>query len=446
MASETSVLEAGLAPSVRIADHRRYKFFLLFFLYVSQSIPSTFFVMAIPVLLRQGGGSLQYIGILNLLLLPVILRFVWSPIVDRYGSYRGWILAMQVGCIATMIGLGFFDWVSQFWIIFAICMAYTLLSTTQDIGVDGLAVRALAHDERPTGNAVQVAGGYFGTIVGGGAMIILFNHVGLPVNIAIICAVLIIPMLLLLPYREPVVKVEERIRPGFKAIWEVVRRPGMLRWMLVLVGYYFAPLMSMNLVRPMLVDRKVPLETIGFLFGVLSPLMGIAGCAVAPWIIRKLGRRRSLIAFTVVAVLQIGCDSLLGAGFIGIKTIYVLAAFLAFTYSFFGVLAYAIAMDKSNNGSAGTDFSVQITLLLVGQMLAGISAGFLGQALGYQKVFGIAAGMEILFLFIVMYFVRDADLEGLPQQSGPAEVSAFNPLATSPAGAYDPAGSSTELH
>lgn len=413
------------ALPARIADTRRYKFALLFFLYVSQSIPVGFFVMAIPVLLRSEGGSLAYIGVLNLLLLPHIFRFSWAPYVDRYFSYRAWILTMQTGCIATMISIAFFDWVQQFWIVFGICMAYTFISTTQDIGVDGLAVRALDHDERPTGNALQVAGQYLGTIVGGGAMIMLFNRLGLPINIGIIVVVLAIPMLLLLPYREPVVPKEEKIHPGFRTIADVVRRPGMMKWMLVLVAYYFGPLMSGNLVRPLLVDRKVPLETIGFLFGVMSPLLAIAGCGIAPWIIRKLGRRTSMILFTVVAILQIGCDSLMGFGFVGLRTIFACAAFLAFTSGFFGILAYAIAMDKSRAGSAGTDFTVQITLLIVGQMIAGLTAGFLAQALGYQPVFALAIAMQVLVLVSIMRFVRPEDLEGLGVHSG-------NPLVQQP--------------
>ncbi|MBI2215376.1 MAG: MFS transporter [Acidobacteria bacterium] len=420
-----------LRPVGSLADHRRYKFFVLFFLYVSQSIPAAFFVMAFPVLLRQGGASLQYIGILNLLLLPVIFRFVWAPFVDHYASYRGWILTMQTGCIALMISIGFFDWVDDFWVIFAICMLYTLLSTTQDVGVDGLAVRALDHDERPAGNALQVAGQYLGTIVGGGAMIMLFNHVGLPVNLAIIVAVLAIPMLLLIPYREPLVEKKERIRLGIKPIVEVVRRPGMLKWMCVLVGYYFGPLMSGNLIRPLLVDRKVPLETIGFLFGVMSPLLAVAGCAIAPWIIGMLGRRPSMILFTVVAVMQIACDSLMGAGFVGLATIYGCAAFLAFTSGFFGILAYAIAMDKSKNGSAGTDFTVQITFLLIGQMCAGVTAGFLAQAIGYQPVFGIAIAMELVVLVAILRFVREEDLAGFVSDTGPG-TAVTAPLSTAP--------------
>jgi MFS family permease len=431
----------------RIADTQRYKFVLLFFLYVSQSIPVGFFVMAIPVLLRSGGGSLAYIGVLNLLLLPHIFRFSWAPYVDRYFSYRGWILTMQTFCIATMVSIAFFDWVEQFWIIFGICMAYTIVSTTQDIGVDGLAIRALSHDERPTGNALQVAGQYLGTIVGGGAMIMLFNKLGLPINIGIIVVVLAIPMLLLIPYREPSVPREEKIHPGFRTIVEVVRRPGMMKWMLVLVAYYFGPLMSGNLVRPLLVDRKVSLETIGFLFGVMSPLLAIAGCGIAPWIIRKLGRRMSMIVFTVVAILQIACDSLMGFRFVGLETIYACAAFLAFTSGFFGILAYAIAMDKSRSGSAGTDFTVQITLLIVGQMIAGLAAGFLGQKLGYQPVFAIAIVMQIVVLVSIIRFVRAEDLEGPGNHTDHPLVAQSAPeggYMMSPAQRIEPTGASND--
>jgi MFS family permease len=401
---------------------RIHKFVLLFFLYISQSIPAIFFIMAFPVLLRQEGTSLNYIGLLNLLILPVIFKVFWAPYVDSIGSYRGWILQMQAACIVVMISVGFFDWVADFWTVYGLCLLYTVCSTTQDIGVDGLAVRALNHEERPIGNGVAVAGQYLGTVVGGGAMIMLYNRIGLPACLGIIVVVLAIPMLLLVGYREPQIPVEKRIRPSLRAVTGVLARPGMKLWLTVLVVYSFGPMMSGTLVRPLLVDRKISLETIGFLFGVLSPLLGIAGCMVAPLFINRLGRKRALVAFGVVGALQIVSDSLMAMGMIGMGAIYACVGFLGFTSGFAGILAYAILMDRSEAGSAGTDFSVQVTFVLIGQMVSGVLGGVLGQALGYQGLFALAMVIQVLVVLWIARYV-DSGLLHKPVDLGAAALA-----------------------
>ena len=407
---EASVLEPVPVPG-RIADSRRYRYAMFFFLYVSQAIPAAFFVMAFPVLLRQEGSSLNYIGLLNLLLLPVILKALWAPVVDSIGTYRAWIIPTQIACIAIMAMIGVYDWVKDFPIVYALCFLYTISSTTQHIGIDGLAVRAFNHEERAMANSLNVAGQYIGSLVGAGAMIMLYNKLGMHVNIGIICAVLAIPVFLMLPYREPQIAKELRIRPNLRVIGAVFRRPGMKMWMAALFFFPFAPLMSGTLVRPLLVDRKISLETIGFLFGVLTPILAIAGCSLAPWLINRLGRKRSLLLFTFVGLLQIGSDTLMANGLLGIRTIYACVGFLGFTQGFAGILAYAIIMDKSEAGTAGTDFSVQVTLALISLMVAGVVAGFGGQALGYMKIFAISAMLQVLVMIAIARFVQSRDLE-----------------------------------
>ncbi|MEY2833262.1 MAG: hypothetical protein RLZZ574_2521, partial [Cyanobacteriota bacterium] len=70
---------------------------LLASLYVSQYIPLMFFYEALPVYMRYSGSSLQAIALVNLLILPVVFKFLWSPLIDHYGytrwgHYRFWIV------------------------------------------------------------------------------------------------------------------------------------------------------------------------------------------------------------------------------------------------------------------------------------------------------------------------------------------------------------------
>ncbi|RUT07685.1 hypothetical protein DSM106972_019450 [Dulcicalothrix desertica PCC 7102] len=58
-----------------------YKLILLATLYTSQFIPTTFFIQALPVFMRQQNMSLDVIGYMGLLMLPSGLKFLWAPFI-----------------------------------------------------------------------------------------------------------------------------------------------------------------------------------------------------------------------------------------------------------------------------------------------------------------------------------------------------------------------------
>ncbi len=60
--------------------------------------------------LKDGGVDLASIGLFALVGLPYTLKFLWSPLFDRYipplfGRRRGWILVMQAGLAAALFFL-----------------------------------------------------------------------------------------------------------------------------------------------------------------------------------------------------------------------------------------------------------------------------------------------------------------------------------------------------
>jgi MFS family permease len=387
-----------------------YKFVVLFFLYISQSVPAAFFMMAFPVLLRQAGIPLSVLGMLNFLMLPSIVRFLWAPYVDRFGTYRGWIMPMQACCVVLMLLIGQVDWATQFRLVFLICALYTICSVTQDIAVDGLAIRALQPSERPIGNGVSVAGQYLGTVAGGGAMIMLYNRTGLQFNIAVLAVVLAIPMVLLMFYPEPRVERRER-RSLWGDIGAMFRRPGMAPWLGVLVCYSMGPVLAGNMVRPMLVDLKVPLEALGFLTGVMQPILSIVGCAIAPLLILRLGRKNSLLVFGGLQVLQIAGYLVLALTPFSMAFFTALSVFLGITQGFPAVLLYAIVQDKSAPELAGTDFTLQATVYGVGLMVVGIAGGFLAQSTGYAFLFWTAMVIQLVTLGVIARYISKENLD-----------------------------------
>jgi MFS transporter, PAT family, beta-lactamase induction signal transducer AmpG len=158
-----------------------YKFVVLFFLYFSQAIPGSFFYMGFPILLREEGVPLEAIGLLSLLSLPMVLRFLWAPFVDRignncFGHYKSWIFPMQLFCVVMLLCISPLDWVADFALVYALGFAYISASATQGIAVGGLAVRILSYEERTFGNSMNMIGTILGVMLGSGAMIICHDN------------------------------------------------------------------------------------------------------------------------------------------------------------------------------------------------------------------------------------------------------------------------------
>ena len=156
-----------------------YKIWLPTSLYLAQGLPYGFFTQALPVLLREQGFSLTAISATTLLFAPWALKFAWAPLLDHTGSRRRWLLALQLGAVAGAAALGLVvDLGAALWLLLLSLFAFNLVSATQDIVTDGLAVNLLSARERGLGNGIQVGGYRLGMILGGGLLLWVFAQSG----------------------------------------------------------------------------------------------------------------------------------------------------------------------------------------------------------------------------------------------------------------------------
>ena len=152
----------------------RHPLALLSSLYAAQGLPFGFFTLALPVLMREAGWSLTAIGLLQLLALPWLLKFLWAPWVDHHGARRTWLLGLQGCSVVAALTLALLDLGSESRGLLLAVLVFNLLAATQDIVTDGLAVRVLAARERGLANAIQVGAYRLGMILGGGGLLWLW--------------------------------------------------------------------------------------------------------------------------------------------------------------------------------------------------------------------------------------------------------------------------------
>src|SRR5690606_15078688 len=132
----------------------RSKLFWVSILYFSEGFPLGLFYDLFPVYFRQQGVELSRIGLLSLLGLAWTLKFLWAPLIDFTRRHRFWMAAADIGMGAVMLycarEAGFGPWV---W--FAIG-AFTFLSATNDIAIDGYTIEQLNKRELGIANGFRI--------------------------------------------------------------------------------------------------------------------------------------------------------------------------------------------------------------------------------------------------------------------------------------------------
>ena len=379
------------------------KFALLGSLYLSQFMPFWFLFEALPVLLREQGMSLEAIGLLPLVTIAIAFKFLWSPLIDRYGftrwgHYRFWIIFFQLWVVVVTVVCSQLDLATQLPLLLLALALLGIGCASQDIATDALALGLLEPSERGIGNAVQGIGGALGRMVSGGGMLILLSHWGWTASLLTLAAIMVLSLMPLLLYREPCHKVTTPASPAkafglreyVKTFRQFYQRPGMVLWLIILGLYAAAHNLSATMLRPLLVDVGLSLSDIGSLLGVFGTGTTMLGTLAAGLLITHWGRRRSLLAANTVALLGVCAYFLPTFGFTQRPVLYAVIGIPFFALGMVGTTAFTIMMDKSRLEMAGTDYTMQTSLIAVGGILAAALSGVLASAIGYRGVFAVS--------------------------------------------------------
>lgn len=387
---------------------------LLGALYFAQGVPFGFFTSALPVVLRESGYSLVKISATGVLFLPWALKFLWAPYVDRYGTRRTWLLSLQIASAGVALGLSFLDLSTSLRWLFVGIFVVNVLSATQDVATDGMAVRLLSTRQRGLGNGLQVGAYRIGMVCGGGLLLWLFSVSGwrlLFASMAVLLLLATVPVLFLRQeLRAADVHTEDEGSDREKSAarlalgWvERLRRPGMIAFILLIGGFKFGNSMGSALVGPFMSDSGLSLGQIALVDGGLSSVAALVGAGLGALLSFRYGRRHALlfggIAQTVSLVLYVIASLGIG-GFPLIVTASIAEHVLGGAAT---VAVFALMMDAAEKRFAGSDYTLVACAVVVAQGAAGVTAGVVGDLFGFTVMFVVAtvlsgAGCAVLLL------------------------------------------------
>ncbi|MCT4495579.1 MFS transporter [Bosea minatitlanensis] len=380
---------------------RRYRLFaVLGGLYLAQAIPSYLFVAALPPIMRELGVSRTAIGAMSILLLPLVLKFLWAPWVDRLRPFArahraGWILITQSLTILAILALILVG-PTQVDAIIAIGFAASLLISTQDIATDGYAAKYLPAADRAIGNAIQGASVAFGVVIGGTLGLVLYHHIGWTGMLTTIAAISLLPLIAAAMMREddPVPGASPAPRPSIRAF---LKRPEARQILWIALTYRASEGLVKAMEGSYLVDAGIPLDQIGYLSGLSATTAGLAGSALAAWMVKSRGLS---FVLALLGGLRTICFALFAAhalgAVVGVWPLFGAAGFQTLIRYMEIVALYSLFMAVTTSDQPGTDFTIlacaQLLVYLAGSMLAGKMA----DALGYGWLFGIASFVSAL--------------------------------------------------
>ncbi len=398
-------------------DKSWHKYPVLFSLYIAQSIPMSFFSTVVPVIMRQEKYSLQAIGLLQLVKLPWILKFLWAPMIDNRGrttrQLRNWIIFSELFYAVVILCIGFFSLQTDFKLIVILMIVAFIASATQDIAVDIFAILQLKPSERSIGNSMQSAGSFIGSLFGTGVLLIAYHYFGWT-NLLMLLSVFVIfaigPLLL---YKKPVTG-EKEITPRvtFIEIYRFFAEKGKHKQVLILVFYYSGIIGILTLLKPYLVDLGYNVKQIGFMSGIFGTSIATLAAFSGGFLIRKTGRKLSMFIFLTISLCAACWFWYISGTTPSLAMIYTGIGLLWGAYGLSSVAIYTRSMDIVRKGREGTDFTLQIVITHLSSLIIAVLSGKLGDLLGYRGFYTVEIALCLVTFLILFYSLKSDNSYG----------------------------------
>lgn len=361
--------------------------------------------------LATADTDIRAIGFASLVGLPYTLKFVWSPLMDRFvppwlDRRRGWLLSTQLCLIGLILMLGTLDPAGQltFMLALAVCLAF--MSASQDIAVDAYRTDLLQARERGLGAALAVGGYRVALLCTGAGALILSDQIGWRWTYWLLAGLLLIGIAATLAGPQPAQQVQppRSLRDAVvEPFRDFLQRDRALLLLVFVVLYKLGDAFAGTLTLAFLIQglgfSTTDVGLIGKAFGLAATIGGALFGGILMYRLRLFG---SLLAFGLLqALTNLGFVALawLGPNYLGM----VVAVGLENLAGGMGTAAFvALLMALCNARYTATQFALLSALSALGRVFVGPPAGELVYQLGWGPFFLLTFVLALPGLWLLL--------------------------------------------
>ncbi len=395
-----------MAPRARekaslLAVFQSRKMVFLLLLGFSSGLPLYLTSRTLQAWLTIEGVDLTTIGLFSLVALPYSLKFVWSPLLDRFslprlGRRRGWMACSQILLLVSIAAMSLGDPSDAVRVVAGVAIAIAFFSATQDIAIDAYRTDVLEEREMGAGAAVNVLGYRVAMLLTGAGALILADRISWPTVYLIMAGFMLIGLLASLRTPEPA---DPGVPPSslkdaiVDPFLEFASRFGLRRALLILsfiVVYRMGDALVNNMTTPFLLQTGFSQTDVGTVQGGMGLLATILGIVVGGALLSRMGIYNSLWVF---GLFQAGSNlvylALARAG----QNYPLMVATINFEYFSVGLgtaAFVAFLMSLCNHRFTATQYALLSSLMAVSRDVLAAPSGRLAEATGWPAFFVIS--------------------------------------------------------
>jgi len=364
--------------------------------------------------LKDGGVDLARIGLFALVGLPYTLKFLWSPLFDRYalplGRRRGWMALMQLSVACALLLLSMTrPSADHLWLVMLAGLLVSFFAASQDIVIDAYRRESLAESELGLGSALYVNGYRIGMLLAGGGGLILADWISFEAMYRLMAVFVAACVAVTLMAPEPPLP-EGRPRSLREAVVLPFRdyfsRDGAWLILAFILLYKLGDTMASAMTTPFYLDlgySKTEIGAVVKLFGFWATLAG--GTLGGIWMLRAgmhgalwlFGFGQMISTFGFVVLAQIPPSEVALAAVVAIEN---LTAGMG-TAAFVGFMA-----ALTDRRFTATQYALLSSLMGVPRVLLSAPTGWLAQTLGWSGFFLLCVLIAIPGLLLLRWVTR----------------------------------------
>lgn len=373
----------------------------------------------LPLLLT--GGTLQAwmtdekidltaIGMVSLIGMPYVLKFLWAPFLDRYqipflGRRKGWMIIFQVLILFSIFGLSLSNPTTNLMAVLGWAFCIALFSASQDVVVDAYRREIMPDEELGLGSSLYVNGYRLAMIVSGSLALNMADNMPFA-NVYKIMALCMIPAILftiIAPKENHHIKIPSNMKEAvFGPLQEFFTRKGAFIVLLFILLYKVGDSMAANMTTPFILQlgyTKSDLGNVAKLFGLVSTIIGglIGGVMML-----RYNMKWSLIFFGILQAVSTIGFAILPSMPITLSSLAIVVAFENLA-SGMGTAAYAAYMASlTNKQFTATQYALLTALMGVPRVILSSPTGKMAEVMGWEMFFVFCTVVAIPGLLLLI--------------------------------------------
>ena len=367
-------------------------------------------IISVSVLMYKNLGiSNEDIGLYtSLLYLPWVIKPLWSPFIDLYGTKRKWFLSMQLLISIAFLIVGLIIPANQFFILsLAVFWVAAFASASNDVASDGFYMLALEKEQQSFFLGIRSTFYRASMLTGNGLIILLAGYLEhrfgnnvqawsyTMIFVGIVMSILTVYNYFATPKAELPIKVGENEEKSFgKVFSSFFKKKQIVLILAFILLFRLGESQLLKMLTPFLVDpisdggMGLQTEDVGIIYGTFGLIALTIGGILGGIAISRHGLGKWMLPMILAMHLPI-IGFVLLSHFHPSSVIYIYLTVIAEQFGYgFGFAAFMMYLIYVAEGESKTShYSIATGFMALGMMLPGMVSGYIQDYLGYGNFF-----------------------------------------------------------